>query len=539
MATATLSESPQQQTAWKPRHNPWAIALTVTLATFMEVLDTSIANVSLPHIAGSLAASQSEATWVISSYLVANAVILPISGYLATLIGRKRFYMTCVAMFGASSLLCGLAPSLPLLLFFRVLQGLGGGGLATSEQAILADTFEPAKRGQAFALYGLAVVTAPAVGPLIGGWITDNYEWRWIFFINVPVALVSMYLTNRVVEDPPHLVAAVKKAREGKIKIDYMGFVFTALGFGALEVVLDKGQEDDWFGSRFITSFTVICVVSLVSLLLWELSRIRRGEKPIIELRLFRSRSYALAFLMMFILGVALYGTTVLIPQLLQTLMGYTATNAGKTLSLGAIATLIAMPIVGALINRVDPRFLLAFGFTITSAALFHMTSIQLGMSLSYTAWLRFFQAAGLGFLFIPIQTLSYVGVPMENNNDVSGLTNLARNIGGSVGTALVATLLARQSQRHQTYLGAHVLPGSPAYLGSSTGLAHHLATGGISVAGSQTAAMARLYAQLQSQAAVLSYIDIIRFFAFAALFMIPLPFIMRRPKPGGSATMH
>ena len=390
---------------WKPRHNPWAIALTVTLATFMEVLDTSIANVSLPHIAGSLAASQSEATWVISSYLVANAVILPISGYLATLIGRKRFYMSCVAIFGISSLLCGLANSLPILLFFRVLQGLGGGGLATSEQAILADTFEPAKRGQAFALYGLAVVTAPAIGPLVGGWITDNYEWRWIFFINVPVALLSLYLTNRVVEDPPHLVAEVKRAREGKVKIDYMGFLFTALGFGCLEVVLDKGQEDDWFGSTFITVFTAVCVVSLILLFAWEFWQIRRGRKPIIELRLFRSRTFALSFLMMFILGIALYGTTILIPQLLQTLMGYTATNAGKTLSLGGIATLICMPIVGVLITRVDARYLLAFGFTVTSAALFHMTSIDLQMSLSYAAWLRFFQASGLGFMFISVRS--------------------------------------------------------------------------------------------------------------------------------------
>ncbi len=529
---------PGAQVTWKPKHNPWAIALTVTLATFMEVLDTSIANVSLPHIAGSLGASQSEATWVISSYLVANAVILPISGYLATLIGRKRFYMTCVAMFGISSLLCGLAGSLPVLLFFRVLQGLGGGGLATSEQAILADTFEPAKRGQAFALYGLAVVTAPAIGPLVGGWITDNYEWRWIFFINVPVALISLYLTNRVVEDPPHLLAAVKQARAGKIKIDYMGFLFTALGFGCLEVVLDKGQEDDWFGSRFITTFTVICVCSLISLLAWELWQIRRGHKPIIELRLFRSRTFALSFVMMFILGIALYGTTILIPQLLQTLMGYTATNAGKTLSLGGIATLICMPIVGVLITRIDARYLLAFGFAITSAALFRMTSIELGMSLSYTAWLRFFQASGLGFMFIPIQTLSYVGVPMEANNDVSGLTNLARNMGGSVGTAIVATLLARQSQRHQTYLGAHLTAGSLPYLNKTTALTHFLSVGGMSTAGAGSGAMFRMYQQLQQQAAILSYIDIIRFFAIAALCVVPLPFIMRKPR-GGQAAMH
>lgn len=535
--SGSITGQATEQSTWKPRHNPWAIALTVTLATFMEVLDTSIANVSLPHIAGSLAASQTEATWVISSYLVANAVILPISGYLATLIGRKRFYMTCVAMFGISSLLCGLAPSLGTLLFFRVLQGLGGGGLATSEQAILADTFEPKKRGQAFALYGLAVVTAPAIGPLVGGWITDNYEWRWIFFINVPVALISMYLTNRVVEDPPHLIAAVKRARAGLVKIDYTGFLFTALGFGCLEVVLDKGQEDDWFGSHFITTFTVICIASIAALIVWELWQIRKGHKPVIELRLFRSRTFALSFLMMFILGIALYGTTILIPQMLQTLMGYTATNAGKTLSLGGIATLICMPIVGILIAKVDARYLLAFGFAITSVALFHMTTIHLSMSLSNAAWLRFFQATGLGFMFIPIQTLSYVGVPMEANNDVSGLTNLARNMGGSVGTALVATLLARQSQRHQSYLGAHMTGGNSSYLHAMTQMSHHLVTGGLSATGANSAAMLRLYQQLQQQAAMLSYIDIIRFFAFAALCMVPLPFIMR--KSSGGAAMH
>ena len=526
-----------EATAWKPKHNPWAVALTVTLATFMEVLDTSIANVSLPHIAGSLAASQDEATWVISSYLVANAVILPISGYLATLIGRKRFYMACVAMFGASSLLCGLAPSLGVLLFCRVLQGLGGGGLATSEQAILADTFEPKKRGQAFALYGLAVVTAPAIGPLVGGWITDNYQWRWIFFINVPVALISLYLTNRVVEDPPHLLEAVRKAKRGEIKIDYMGFVFTAIGFGCLEVVLDKGQEDDWFGSHFITAFTIICMASITALIVWELWQIRRGHKPVIELRLYRSRTFALSFLMMFILGIALYGTTILIPQMLQTIMGYTALNAGKTLSLGGIATLICMPIVGVLIARVDARYLLAFGFTLTSVALFHMTTIHLSMSLGYTAWLRFFQACGLGFLFIPIQTLSYVGVPMERNNDVSGLTNLARNMGGSVGTAIVSTMLARQAQRHQSYLGAHITGGAAPYLKATTQMGRQLVAGGLSVTGAHSAAMLRLYEQLQRQASMLSYIDIIRFFAIASLCMVPLPFVMRKSR--GGAAMH
>jgi DHA2 family multidrug resistance protein len=301
--------------------------------------------------------------------------------------------------------------------------------------------------------------------------------------------------------------------------------------------VLDKGQEDDWFGSHFITTFTVICIASIAALIVWELWQIRRGHKPVIELRLYRSRTFSLSFVMMFILGIALYGTTILIPQMLQTIMGYTALNAGKTLSLGGIATLICMPIVGILIARVDARYLLAFGFTITSIALFHMTTIHLSMSLGYTAWLRFFQATGLGFLFIPIQTLSYVGVPMENNNDVSGLTNLARNMGGSVGTAIVATLLARQAQRHQSYLGAHITGGAAPYLRATTQMSQHLVTGGLSVTGAHSAAMFRLYQQLQQQAAMLSYIDIIRFFAIASLCMIPLPFVMRRWK--GGVAMH
>jgi DHA2 family multidrug resistance protein len=524
--------------AWKPKHNPWVIALTVTLATFMEVLDTSIANVSLPHIAGSLAASQSEATWVISSYLVSNAVILPISGYLANLIGRKRFYMLCVAMFGVSSLLCGLAPNLPLLLFFRVLQGLGGGGLATSEQAILADTFEPKKRGQAFALYGLAVVTAPTIGPTVGGWITDNYSWHWIFFINVPVALISLYLTNRVVEDPPFLIEQVKKARAGLIRIDYFGFFLTALAFGSMEVVLDKGQEDDWFGSNFIVTFTALCAAGLIALIWWELRQIRHQHKPIIDLRLFKGRTFALSFCMMFVLGIALYGTTVLIPQLLQTLMGYTATTAGETMSLGGLATLMFMPIVGILISKVDARYLLSFGFLVTGLALFHMTSMDLQMSPGYAAQLRFLQACGLGFLFIPIQTLSYTDVKPQQNNDVSGLTNLARNIGGSVGTALVATLLARQSQRHQTYLGAHVTGAEQIFRTRLASMEHFLMASGYSRSAAHTGAMAQMYRQLGLQSSMLSYLDIVRFFAFAALCMVPLAFFMKKAK-GGRAAMH
>ena len=324
--------APKPHAEWRPRHNPWAVALTVTMATFMEVLDTSIANVALPHIAGSLSASTDESTWVLTSYLVSNAVILPMSGWASDLMGRKRFYMTCVALFGASSLLCGLAPSLPLLILFRVLQGVGGGGLAPSEQAILADTFEPRKRGAAFALYGMAVVLAPAIGPTLGGWITDNYNWRWIFFINVPVAIVSLFLTDRLVEDPPELA----EKRNSEIKIDYIGLALIGVGLGCLQVVLDKGQSDDWFQSDFILAFGVIGIAAILIAIIWELFQ----KDPVVDVRMFKNRNFAIAFVMMVMLGLALFGSTVLIPQYLQTLLGYTAQQAGMALSPGGLVVM-------------------------------------------------------------------------------------------------------------------------------------------------------------------------------------------------------
>ena len=430
---------------------------TVTLATFMEVLDTSIANVALPHIAGGLGASQDEATWVLTSYLVANAVILPASAYFTTFIGRKKFYMICVALFGISSALCGLAPSLPLLILFRVMQGIGGGGLAPSEQAILADTFEPAKRGQAFALYGLAVVVAPAIGPTLGGYITDNFDWRWIFFINVPVAILSLFLTSRIVEDPPHIVEEVKKTQRGGLQLDFFGFGLLAVGFGSLEFVMDKGQEDDWFGSHLITTFAVLCAVALVSLIVWELYQIKRKKRPILDLTLFKHRNFAVSFVLMGILGTVLFGTTVLIPQFVQSLLGYTAELAGLVISPGGVMVMLMMPIVGFLVSRVDPRWMIVYGFAISSLALFTMLDLDIGASYWHIALLRVFQAAGLAFLFIPINTLSYSGIPIQKNNDVSGLTNLARNIGGSMGTAFVVTLLARRQQFHQARLTGRV----------------------------------------------------------------------------------
>jgi DHA2 family multidrug resistance protein len=515
---------------WVPKHNPWLIAITVSMATFMEVLDTSVANVSLPHIAGSFGASQDESTWVLTCYLISNAVVLPIAAYMSTLLGRKRFYMTCVLLFGLSSFLCGIAPTLPLLLFFRVLQGAGGGGLGPSEQAILADTFPPEKRGQAFALYGLAVVLAPTLGPTIGGWITDNFDWRWIFFINLPIVALSLFLTYHLVEDPPAIQQEVKQARSGNFRVDYLGFGLLALAFGSLEVVLDKGQQDDWFGSSFIVTFMVIFAVCLIAVIFWELHLAKTKERPILDLNLFRNRTFGISVLLMFVLGSALYGINTLLPQLLQRLMGYSAEQAGLTLSTGGLATLLAMPIVGLAVGKMDPRKLIALGYIMTAGALFYMSGLNLQMSMGYAAELRFFQCLGLGLMFVPISTMSYVGVPGSKNNDVAGMTNLARNVGGSCGTALFTTMLLRHGQTHQDVLVRHTVQSNLFFRNQLNTLTQQH--------GSHQA-LAQIYQRVQLQASLLSYLDIISFFAFACLCMAPIAFLMKKAPKGGEVVMH
>ncbi len=391
MAASIALPAPRE--AWRPAHNPWLIALTVTLATFMEVLDTSIANVALPHIAGSLGASSDESTWVLTSYLVSNAIVLPISAWLATRIGRKRFYMSCVALFATSSFFCGLAPTLGTLIIFRVLQGAGGGGLQPSEQAILADTFPASKRGMAFAMYGMAVVVAPAIGPTLGGWITDNYSWRWIFYINVPISVLSLYLTHRLVEDPPYL--REEKIRQKGLHVDYIGLGLIAVGIGFLQIVLDKGQEADWFGSHWITALLILAIGLLVAWVIWEW----RHPNPIVELKLLKNRNFAAASFFMFILGMVLYGTTVLIPQFLQLLLGYSATSAGEALAGGGFIMMLTMPIAGMLVSKGDARIMMSCGFAATALSLYYMaTHISLGMDFRTAAMLRVYQTFGLAF---------------------------------------------------------------------------------------------------------------------------------------------
>jgi DHA2 family multidrug resistance protein len=506
--------------------------MTVTLATFMEVLDTSIANVALPHIAGSLSAGQDESTWVLTSYLVSNAIVLPISAWASDRMGRKRFYMACVLLFTVSSLLCGLSTTLPMLIFFRILQGAGGGGLGPSEQAILADTFSPEKRGMGFAMYGMAVVLAPAIGPTLGGYITDNYSWHWIFFINVPIGLLSLVLSARMVEDPPWITDSIERAKH--TPVDYMGLALVAVGLGALQVVLDKGQREDWFASHFIQICTTVTVVALVGFIVWEW----REKNPVLNLRLLKNRNFAVSNLLMFTLGAVLYGTTVLIPQFLETVMGYTAQLAGMALSPGGLVIMAMMPIVGTLVSRVDPRKLITFGFFTLAMAMFHMTSLYTGIDFKTAMMYRIYQSIGLAFLFVPINTICYVGVPQEQNNQISAMINLMRNLGGSFGISFVTTMLARRAQVHQVYLSAHTADSENMRRMLQGLTSIYSARGGSGPAALQHA-YGSIYGMVQQQAAVLAYRDTILAMAIVTVCVMPLVLLARRPERGKAPVGH
>jgi MFS transporter, DHA2 family, multidrug resistance protein len=522
------------QDVWRPKYNPWLIAVVVALGAFMEVLDTSIANVALPYIAGNLGSSNDESTWVLTSYLVSNAIILPISGWLAGALGRKRFFMACLGVFTVSSLLCGWAPSLGLLLFFRVLQGAGGGGLQPMAQAILADTFPPQQRGLAFALYGITAIMAPTIGPTLGGWITFNYSWRWIFFINLPVGLTTWFLVRRFVEDPPYL----SRLKAAGVKLDYIGIALLTLGIGALQVLLDKGQEDDWFGSRFITTLIVVATVCLISLVIWEWFQ----KAPIIDVRMFKNFNFASSSLMMFTLGISLFSSLVLMPQFLQTLLGYTSQLAGFALSAGGLVLLIEMPIMGQLTTKLQARYLIAFGWLALSIAMFYSTQrIDLQISFRAATMLRITQVIGLGFLFVPISLVAYIGISPEKNNAVAGIVNFMRNMGSSVGTSIVTTLIARRSQFHQARLVEYARPDNPNFQNSVNGLTRPLAHSGLSTHDALTHAYARIYQSLQSQAASLAYIDTFMVLAVGAAIMFCLSFVLKKndPHAGGRVAVE
>jgi DHA2 family multidrug resistance protein len=520
----------------KPAINPWVIALTVTLATFMELLDTSIANVSLPYIGGGLGRSFDEVTWILTTYLVANAVILPMSAWLSRVFGRKNYYMGCVALFTITSLMCGLAPNLPFMLLARVLQGIGGGGLAPVEQAILVDTFPPAKRASAFALYTVAIVTAPAIGPVLGGWITDNFNWRWVFLINIPIGILSLALTNRFVQDPPSYAAERKTARthDGRLKVDVIGIALIGVGSGALEVLLDRGQIDDWFGSPFISSCFVVGFVCLASAVFWEL----RHSDPVIDFRLLKDRNFAIANVFYFVFGVGLFGSTTMIPQILQSLYGYRAIDAGLVLGPGAFVITLLAPVGAQLVQRriVHPRTLLYFAVSTVALCFFHYSHLTLDSDYNHYALARALQGLGYAFFFVPLTMLAYSNLRPDQNNRASSMTNFFRNWGGSFGIALTTTMADRREDFHQSVTGANLTASTGVLQQRASFTASFLETRGYSHPDAMHAAYARVYAQFQAQVRFLAFMDCFHILAVLTLCAVPLLLFTRKFIVAGKA---
>ena len=522
------------QANWRPRVNPWLIAMTVALAAFMEVLDTSIANVALPHIGGSLGASTDEATWVLTSYLVSNAIVLPLGGWASSLMGRRNFFVFCITGFTIASFLCGAAPSLPILLCCRVLQGAFGGGMQPMAQAIMADSFEPHKRGQAFALYGLVAVLAPSIGPTAGGWITDNFSWRWIFFINIPVGILAFILVTRLIEDPPWIKADPSRLRH----MDYMGLAFLTLAMGGMQIMLDKGEEDAWFSSGFICFFAVLFVIGIVGLFAWEW----RQKEPLINLRLFRFRNFAICCFLMMLVGGVLNANTVLQPQFSQQLLGWTATTAGLALTAGGVTLVFMMPLAGFATGKISARYLAAFGFTMLVITFRYAAAVtNLQMSFAEASWLRVVQMFPLPFCFISITTAAYVGMPREQSNQVAGLINFVRNIGGSILIAITNAQVTSRSMWHEQHLQQSMMPGTIAYDQHVKTLSGFLGNS-FGAENANRMALAQIYHQLIQQAQTQGYQDVYMELSWASIILIVLAFMLSKNRPGsgpGASAVH
>ncbi len=511
--------------------NPWVIAIIVSIATFMEVLDTTIASVALRYIAGGLGVSSDEASYTITTYLVANSIVLCASGWLARALGRKTFFLICLAVFTVSSALCGFSWNLPSLLVFRVMQGLAGGGMTPVAQSILAAAFPPAKRAQGFAIYGVAVVVAPVVGPTLGGYLSDTYSWHWCFLINVPVGILSLALVWFYIPESAKVKAERAKLWAKGLPFDYVGFVLIAMCLGALEVVLDRGQIDDWFGSSFITSFAVISAVSLVLFIPWELTR----KAPLIDIKMLAGRQFGLCFLIMLGVGAILISTTQFLPQLLQDYYGYTATIAGLALSPGGLMTMVMMFVVGRVSGFVQPKYLIAIGAAIVAAAMYYLTNIYADLNFGFFAWSRVYVGVGLPFMFIPITAASYAGIPANKTDQASALINVARNFGGSIGTSIAQTTLMRREQFHQSRLAESVGSWNP-FTSQALNQAQHYyqnQAGGVGTARQQ--AFAWVGQQVEVQAALLSYIDVFFTLGVIALMLVPLALLLRSVKPGAT----
>jgi DHA2 family multidrug resistance protein len=495
------------------------------LATFMEVLDTSVANVSLPHIAGTLGASTEEATWVLTSYLVANAIILPITGWLSSVFGRKQLLVTCIIIFTLSSALCGAATSLPMLIVARILQGIGGGVLQPTAQSVLMESFPFEKRGQAMSVYGMGIIVAPIVGPTLGGWITDNYSWRWIFYINVPVGVLAVLMALWFIENPPYL-----KRVEGS-RIDYIGFSLLAIFLASFQLVLDKGQEDDWFNSSFITRLAVIAVVTMIAFIVWELS----VKDPIVDLRVLKDRNFAVGTLLMTLVGAVLYGTIALLPLFLQTLLGYPAVQSGLAVSPRGFGSLASMIIVGQLVGRIDSRILMTFGFSILAISVYMLSGVNLEISTSTVIWPNIINGFAMGFIFVPLTTTATGTISREQMGNATGIFSLMRNLGGGIGISAVTTLLARGAQQHQAAMVSHLTPYDPAFQERLRQL--HEALG---ANGSVSQAYGAIYGVLLRQASLLAFVDNFRLMAVVSIICVPLVWLLKRVRrTGTSAPVH
>jgi DHA2 family multidrug resistance protein len=504
--------------------NPWLIAVVVALAVFMEVLDTTIANVALPYIAGGLGVSQDEASWVVTTYLVANAIIVTATGFLPQRFGRKSFFLASLGLFTLSSVLCGMAWNLQSLLLFRILQGLGGGGMVPVAQSILADSFPPEKRGQAFALFGVAVVVAPVVGPTLGGWLADNYSWHWNFLINGPVGLGAMALVSMLVKD-------TKPADKGT-RFDLTGFILVAAFLGSLEVVLDRGLVEDWFASGFIVTFAVICGVALLLLIPWEAAQ----KNPTVDVRMIATRQFGSAFLVMLAIGAILYATTNFMPQLVQQNFGYTATWAGLVLSPGGVVTMVMMFVVGQLSSRVQPKYLIAAGAIVVALSMHGLTSLTPDLGFWFFAQSRMLIGIGLPLIFLPIMAASYDGLPPGKTDQASALMNAARNTGGSIGVSLASNLLAHREQFHQSMLAENTIPSGIAYQDTLQRLTQYFVSQGSSLIQAKSQAFAWIGQQLQVQASLLAYVDVFWALMLISLAAVPLALLLRKIKLGGPA---
>jgi DHA2 family multidrug resistance protein len=511
----------QSATEWRPKANVWLITISVMLATFMEVLDTTIVNVSVPYIAGSLAASNSEATWVLTSYLVSNAIVLPASGWLGRFFGRKRFLIACIILFTVSSFLCGAATSLGFLIVTRILQGIGGGALQPFSQAILLESFPPQKRGIAMAIFGLGVVVAPIIGPTLGGWITDNYSWRWVFYINIPIGALAIVMLHIFVEDPPY----IKQAKAGRI--DMIGFGLLALWIATLQIILDKGQEDDWFGAMWIRWFAVISVIAFNAFIIRQLM----AKEPIVDLRVFKDRNFAVGSGLIMIVGISLYGSIVMLPLFLQTLMGYPALQSGLTVSPRGIGALLTMPIVGILVGRIDNRLLIAAGFLLFAHASWVLSSLTLDVSQGLILWPNILIGVSFGLIFVPLTTVTMGKLSNDQIGNATGIFNLMRNLGGSIGISLVTTLLDRGAQAHQALMRSHMTPYDPVFQQRLQSLGEEL--------GSDQKAYGVLYNTLLRQASLWSYIDNFRLFALICVISALLVVLFKKVRSRGGVAVH